>query len=582
MQNPSWLDSWSPWQRSIGTWLVYAGWTFLLAIFDHFSVFLIAPILIFAIGISVYSLLQLWQDRDHWMLALFGSAVLLSFVLALTASPTVFGGRDQGAIAEAAWRLAQHGSVSFHTQTADTFFAIYGPGQALNFPGFFYTESGALVTQFPLGYTSWLASFIALFGFSGFTTANLILFCLTLWTCFELLRRFMSPRMAWVGATLYGFSFLPLWLSQFSLSENLAALLFFVLALLLIRLRDQFRVTDFILMLLTAGFFPFVRIEGFAFLALACLWCIGIRSIRTSLFERPVIRLGLPLLMWLFVFSRAFVVDLPFFTTIAKAILKHVHVFQSLASVGDSPSINLAAVFFPYGILLVFVLGGVGILFLIRNHSFRPLALLFLAAPTLWYFIDPSISADHPWLLRRYATSLYPTFFCLAWMAVALFLESTQRTQRFLAWTLSGAFVLALLPASLMWLTAPRDTKLLDETRTLANQFGERDLILIDRLASGDPFSLLAGPLDFLFHRRAVYFFNPEDLGRIDVTPYSNVYLLVPTEGGQRYAHAWGDRLSPVATHTLTHVTFEGGKSTFSLPHALTQTTTLVVYHITP
>lgn len=70
---------------------------------------------------------------------------------------------------------------------------------------------------------------------------------------------------------------------------------------------------------------------------------------------------------------------------------------------------------------------------------------------------------------------------------------------------------------------------MLEQTGNIADSFGPRDLILIDRNTSGSPFTMIAGPLSSLYHKNAVYFFNPEDLGKIDRTPYERVWLVVPT-----------------------------------------------------
>ena len=95
----------------------------------------------------------------------------------LFTTPTLLSGRDQGAISEAAIRLSESTTLTYRTPATETFFAIYGPGKALNFPGFSYTANGDVITQFPLVYTSFLASFHSLFGIAGLTIANgLLLF----------------------------------------------------------------------------------------------------------------------------------------------------------------------------------------------------------------------------------------------------------------------------------------------------------------------------------------------------------------------------------------------------------------------
>ncbi len=40
-----------------------------------------------------------------------------------------------------------------------------------------------------------------------------------------------------------------------------------------------------------------------------------------------------------------------------------------------------------------------------------------------------------------------------------------------------------------------------------------------------------------------VYFFNPDDLDRLDISPFERVFLVVPEENIYRYAEAFGGRL---------------------------------------
>ncbi|HLC94878.1 MAG TPA: hypothetical protein VJH89_00170, partial [Patescibacteria group bacterium] len=67
--------------------------------------------------------------------------VVCSALLGYISEPTLFSGRDQGSISEAAFRLAQNGQLAFATDASTAFFNLYGEGTALNFPGFAYTQA---------------------------------------------------------------------------------------------------------------------------------------------------------------------------------------------------------------------------------------------------------------------------------------------------------------------------------------------------------------------------------------------------------------------------------------------------------
>ena len=67
---------------------------------------------------------------------------------------------------------------------------------------------------------------------------------------------------------------------------------------------------------------------------------------------------------------------------------------------------------------------------------------------------------------------------------------------------------------------------LLKETKQISENFSQNDLILVDQNASGDNFSMITGPLNFLYNGNAVYFFNPNDAGKIDQSKFGKIYLL--------------------------------------------------------
>ncbi|NTV55232.1 MAG: hypothetical protein HGA16_01895, partial [Candidatus Moranbacteria bacterium] len=70
----------------------------------------------------------------------------------------------------------------------------------------------------------------------------------------------------------------------------------------------------------------------------------------------------------------------------------------------------------------------------------------------------------------------------------------------------------------------------------LADAVGPRDLILVDREATGDPYAIPAGPLRFLFGKNAAYFFNPDDFAKIPKDRYDHIYLLAPVDGFERWS----------------------------------------------
>jgi hypothetical protein len=69
---------------------------------------------------------------------------------------------------------------------------------------------------------------------------------------------------------------------------------------------------------------------------------------------------------------------------------------------------------------------------------------------------------------------------------------------------------------------------LLPQIKEISQNFGPRDLILVDRLATGSGWSLASEPLNSIYGRQAVYFFNADDLKVINQSRYDNIYLITP------------------------------------------------------
>ncbi len=468
-------------------------------------------------------------------------AVALISVLPSKNTPTVFTGRDQGSIATAAISLAEHHSFSFSIPVAQTFFAIHEPGIAQNFPGFFYTQNGSLLTQFPLAYTAWLASFFALFQLNGFVIANSLLLALSLTSFYFLLRSFIERFLSFIGTLLFATSFLPVWFGKFTLTENLALFLFIFLSLSLIQLKRTGRFLHYAATLLAAGSLCFTRIEGLALLPISILLVSRMPTVRHLWKLYPRKSIFLPITLFILTGAGTFSEILPFLTTMAKAAQNFISEIgassSALASV-HSPFASLLILFFLYGLLLVLLLGFLGIILLWKRKEYTALIPFFLALPTFVYFLFPNISPDHPWMLRRYLPTIYPALVFSAILGLALFFQKKKsfpaafpsdfRHRFIFSLILIGLFIFqssAWQQALLTW----ENNRLLEETHDVADFFGPRDLVLIERNVSGSPFAMISGPLSSLYRKNAVYFFNPEDLQKIDRSPYERVWLIVPT-----------------------------------------------------
>lgn len=493
---------------------------------------------ILALGFSlIVSILTLTLVRflraTRWPLHLFIITIaIFSISIGTHISPSVFSGRDQGSIAEAAWRLAANGTIPFHTPTSDTFFKLHTAGSALNFPGFAYTQGGALITQFPLGYIAYLGSFVSLFGISGYAIANSWLLFLSLSFFAFLLGLFVNRFFVLGGTIIFALSLIPSWLVKYTLTENLALFLFLFLAGSIGSLRRHPTMFSYLSVITAAALFAFTRIEGWVFLSIALIFLVLSPMTRSFWRTRRYPSIIFPIGIFLFLTLDSLLVNFPFYKTIAKALFRFFPANELLSPPSNDTLPALWTVFFSYGLGPIFITGLFGIGILIWKRRWPLLIPAILAAPTFLYLIQPSITPDHPWMFRRFLFTIFPTLVFTIVVTLDILITETNRFSKNVKSSLIAlVFVFLIgaeLPAFIRLFPGNDDSALLQQTAEFANRFSDHDLILIDRLATGDPFTMISGPLGFLAHKNAAYIFDPNDLGRLDRSAFDHTYLLVP------------------------------------------------------
>jgi len=63
---------------------------------------------------------------------------------------------------------------------------------------------------------------------------------------------------------------------------------------------------------------------------------------------------------------------------------------------------------------------------------------------------------------------------------------------------------------------------------------------------------MISGPMNFLYAKNAVYFFNIQDLSKLDTSKFSNVYLISPDTQVSFYLHSTiGKRLTQIDSYNL-------------------------------
>lgn len=522
-------------------WLIF-GWTgFLLALTGCFHAWFVWVVFLACAGwLTVY----FFKKENGFKLSkelAFVSVALVLFVAAVSffTTPTVFSGRDQGSISQAAIHLAQNHKLVFKTPAGETFFKIYGAGRALNFPGFFYTGAGELITQFPLVYIAWLASFYGIFGVKGFVIANAVLSLWFLFGFYFLSRFFMSVRSSVLALFFAATSLSGYWFLKYTLSENMALPLVWLVIFAVVSFLKKQTKLDFFLLLASSILLVFTRIEGIAFFLTCAAVLFYKNETRTYLKNTMDRKLFLCLFfLLLLVFIANTFWDINLYREIAKALLSQSPSSQTTApgEVGDPaiPDFYILKIFTLYGLLGFFILAAVALIAQIKMKDFIKSVPFFIIAPTLIYFLNSHISPDHPWMLRRFAFSILPG----AIFYSALLLDDWQKQltnqKNFLAKSAPTIVALFLLVGNLptfgRFATFSENKQLLEQTEKFSRNFSANDLVLLDRLTTGDGWSMIGEPMNSLYGKNAVYFFRPDDFFKLDLRSFDNVYLVVPND----------------------------------------------------
>lgn len=483
------------------------------------------------------------------------SALLFALIIATVTVPTVFDGRDQGSLADAAIRLATTHTLVDHTPESDMFFALYGRGQALHFPGYFYAPDGALVTQFPLPYTTFLAGWYGIFGVTGLIIANALLLILTILVLTYASRYFLTQKWSTVFLILLLSSFPLGWFAKYTLSENLAgALLWSAFGLLLMLLRTPSAPPWFALWA-TVALLTATRIEGIWFALFFLGVCASSATLRTFIRASAWYRLFMPAAITLSIGIVTGLASIPFLTVMLKALFATSPLSSPLHTAGKF--LALPSVYMLYGLVIPLLTSIVfTAVVLWRRYKYRtslfPLLPIALVAPLVVYYMFPNITADHPWMLRRYGFALVNAAL-LASVIFSAGIPGTGALRRALRIGIPTCIFLAHLPAFIYFLPYAEHRTLATQITTIGQTFTADDLVLVDRMATGNGWAMMNTLLRSTAGTHAAYIFNPEDLPRIDTQAFRHVYLIVANEDAARYHNALPtSMLRPHATYHLT------------------------------
>ncbi len=584
-------------------WLFIVFFSLLIALAGVFYLSLIFSLIIIFGGVSFVflkkegiGLKKHSKDEYFVFLLIFIWAIFLSW----GTFPTIFGGRDEGSFSNAAILLFHNHSLFHQDQLIKDFFDIYGPGKALNFPGFFYTYSGELRSQFLPGYIAYLALLFGWGGLKFLSFSNFIPLIFFLFVFYLLSKKLFSlffkklllkkkkkrrknhiiiddailfipfillaPTLVYLfDANIsldhpwmlrrFVFSILPFSiLASFLILNFLLALVlfwfqkektdqkiqkqieFFVqscsfLALLLLAssfplvLFSRFTLSEifFAALLLSLVYFSFqyflkkqtlyllfifllllilsfVRVESLAIIfVLAFLFLIlDSQNFQKTSFQFFVVWIGFFVVLSLVFNSNFFIDSFKNFLNIENYFSDNFAKDSSFAK--DSFNFNFISDDWQEGYLWK-VLANYNLLELILA-GFLGLILLF------WIF-------RREWQLEQFSQKNSKLIGSVAFLWVVVFL--------------GGIIFLVFSNGKLLKSIFFQNQKLWEDIKLLSEKFASDDLILISRESSGSGWSLIAEPIRNILKKQAVYFFNSNDLKKINLDHYDRIFLISST-----------------------------------------------------
>ena len=326
----------------------------------------------------------------------------------------------------------------------------------------------------------------------------------------------------------------------------------------------------------------FTRIEALAFLAMLFIWLIVKNKFKkekkNSLEKWQVISLisiGL-------IYIIALYVNQEFYISLAKSLFKSSTNTTGVVSQNAifQPFYYVLKVFLAYGMLNFLLFGLLTVAILFKKKDYQKLTPFIILWPVVFYLFSPQISLDHPWMLRRFLLAVIPGVIFYTFY----FFDQLIRKRIFL-YFFSGLFLVSNLIIAGQFFFFQPENNLKNQMEILFQRFSNNDLILIDRQITGDPWSMMAGPMHALQGKQTVYFFNPSDLDKIDKTKFASIYLISPKEGKEFYENSLiGSKLTQSETLTIKNaiiVTDNLTRGAFiSLPKIINQSTEVIIYKI--
>jgi len=351
------------------------------------------------------------------------------------------GARDDGVFTLNAVYLSTHGTVINNNED-------------LYFTGFTKLKQNLFILEFLPGYITYLAIFHSIGGLNLLFFSNSILLFFGLCWIYKVGKLLNSSKVGIITVILFITHYTTLWFSRRTNSENILLFLFWFSAFLLIEFLKTKKISNLLYGIIPLLLVFLTRPEGLMYLA-SYLFAVLIIFIiskfkKQALFINDnsfysVVFLSISLLIFLISFilitksginywssgfnsftimlfgtaSRALdVIKSKFIGVVNEKIILNNN--NSSIDIINKPIIwnDFTSVSIPYvvGVLIrYFILPLLlfSFLYIKKIINLRLLVLIIFASPSFLYLINPQITPDHPWMMRRYWPIFIPLVYLL-------------------------------------------------------------------------------------------------------------------------------------------------------------------------
>lgn len=514
-----------------------------------FNIYSILAILLAGIIISFYCINIFIRDNLRLEFPKLDTiAIIITLVFCLFNSiyfhEPFSGGRDDGVYANGATYIAKHDTFYIDNEIAKTF------------PGFIQTND-EIRMQFYLGYSTWIAMFIKIFGLNSYPFVNFPLLFVGILSIYFISKRIIGEKFSIIALILILTSFPFFWFTRKVFSENLALMLTWFGSLCVLLAYEKRKRMYLLPALVCFSTMLMVRIDSVS-LILGLILFIIIQVFRkqiklpnkyslllvfaiisSSIFYYTF--LDTEYLSRLINYGSNFLVNI-FTNGVASTTSTH----QLQTSTAGKKVIEnqlpqfvylLLQLYNLYFFVLFIPIAIIKAFFIKTKNSNYYFLLMLLLIPNLYFLLNPSINLDQPWFLRRFTPVVVPlSIVSFCYVIQNLTIKQLQ-------------IILSIIILFNMWIAAPivffkEYYGVMDTLRTqISSSFSNNDLLLVDYSNLGH--YKIPEPLFFQFDINAAAI-QPQSLAKLfgenqskEKSLYSDQYFNVKPKTVCKFQHVF-------------------------------------------